>query len=78
MPRIRPLERKETPWLARPLLMIVKKMFGKELTPTRIFARRPKILWFSNLLGQVINGKVEKRTHELAQLRTAQMIGCPF
>ncbi len=78
MPRIRPLERKETPLVARPFLSILKKMFGKELTPYRVIARRPKILWLSALLGKVISGTVEPRVHELVQLRAAQMIGCPF
>ena len=78
MPRIRPLERRETPLLARPLLVIVKKMFGKDLTPTRVLARRPSILWLSSLLGKAINKRVHARTHELAQLRAAQIIGCPF
>ncbi len=78
MPRIRPLERKETPLVARPFLAIVKRMFGKDLTPSRVVARRPKILWLSGLLGQVIKGSVDLHTLELAQLRTAQMIGCPF
>jgi alkylhydroperoxidase family enzyme len=78
MPRIRPLERKETPLIARPFLSILKKMFGKELTPYRVIARRPKILWLSGLLGKFISGTVESRMHELAQLRAAQMIGCPF
>jgi len=78
MPRIRPLERKETPLIARPFLSILKKTFGKELTPYRVIARRPKILWLSGLLGKYISGSVELRVHELVQLRAAQMIGCPF
>ncbi len=78
MPRIRPLERRETPLASRPFLSILKKMFGKELTPYRVIARRPKILWLSGLLGKVISGKVDLRVHELVQLRAAQMIGCPF
>ena len=78
MPRIRPLERKETPLASRPFLFLLKKMFGKELTPYRVIARRPKILWLSGLLGKYISGTVESWIHELAQLRAAQMIGCPF
>lgn len=78
MPRIRPLEPKETPLASRPFLSLLKKMFGKELTPYRVIARRPKILWLSGLLGKYISGSVELRVHELAQLRAAQMIGCPF
>jgi alkylhydroperoxidase family enzyme len=78
MPRIRPLERKETPLVARPFLTILKKMFGKELTPYRVIARRPKILWLTGLLGKFISGTVETRILDLVQLRAAQMIGCPF
>jgi hypothetical protein len=59
-------------------MSILKKMFGKELTPYRVIARRPKILWLGSLLGKVIIGEVEPCLHELAQLRAAQLIGCPF
>ena len=80
MPRIPPLESKETPLLAKPFLALLRRMFGKPLTPYRIQARRPGILWFGALLGAVIerSGKADARVHELAQLRAAQMIGCPF
>lgn len=80
MPRIRPLESHETPLLSKPFLAVLRRMFGKPLTPYRIQARRPGILWFGALLGVVIEraGKKDLRIHELVQLRTAQMIGCPF
>lgn len=80
MSRVRPLEANETPLLARPFLALLRRMFGKPLTPYRIQARRPGILWFGALLGVVIEkaGKGDARVHELAQLRTAQRIGCPF
>jgi len=80
MSRIPPLEPRETPWTARPLLRIARRMFGKNLTPLGVQARRPGILWTANLLGLGIekSGLVSKRLHALVNLRTAQTIGCPF
>jgi len=43
-------------------------------------AHRPSIAWFGNLFGIAIekSGKVEQRIHLLVQLRTAQIVECPF
>ncbi len=80
MPRIRGLEESEAPWLARPLYWVVRRMFGKDLTPVKVVARRPGILWMGNLLGVAIERSklLGPRLHVLAQLRAAQCVGCPF
>lgn len=78
--RIEGLEERDAPLLARPAYWITKRMFGKVLTPIKVGARRPGIMWLGNLLGLAVekSGKVERRIHALAQLRAAQIVECPF
>jgi hypothetical protein len=80
MARIRGLEKSEAPLLARPFYFLLRRMFGKDLTPYKIQARRPGILWLGSLLGVAIekSGRIEERVHLLAHLYTARLIGCPF
>jgi hypothetical protein len=78
--RVEGLEEKDAPLLARPVYWVTKKMFGKVLTPIKVQARRPGIMWLGNLLGLAIekSGKIERRMHTLVQLRAAQVVECPF
>jgi hypothetical protein len=78
--RVAGLEEKEAPLLARPAYWITRRMFGKVLTPIKVQARRPAVMWLGNLLGLAVerSGKVERRLHALAQLRAAQVVECPF
>ncbi len=80
MPRIRPLEKHEAPWLARPVYWLSRKSFGKAITPLKVMARRPSVLWLVGLLGSAIEKPVSihPRLQALAKLRSAQVIGCPF
>ncbi len=80
MSRISPLKPQDAPWTARPILSIARRMFGKDLTPVGVQARRPGILWGAGLLGSAIekSGLLPRRLHALVNLRTAQYIGCPF
>ena len=80
MSRIPPLEPRQVPWAASPILTIARRMFGKNLTPLGVQARRPGILWTATLLGLAIekSGLISPRLHSLVNLRTAQAIGCPF
>ena len=74
------LEGNKVPFLARPVYWISKRMFGKVVTPIKVKARRPGILWTDAWLGLAIekSGKLPKRLHTIVQLRVAQMIECPF
>jgi alkylhydroperoxidase family enzyme len=80
MSRIRGLESSEAPFVARPLYWITRRMFGRDLTPLKVAARRPKVAWFGNLLALAFekSPKIDARLNHLVHLRTAQMIGCPF
>jgi hypothetical protein len=80
MSRIPPLQPQDAPWSVRPILAAAKRMFGKDLTPLGVQARRPGILWAATLLGVAIDksGTITPRLNALVNLRTAQTIGCPF
>jgi len=58
----------------------VRKMLGRDLTPTKIQARVPRVFWVGAiaemLLGQ--KAKVPQRLRALIMLRTAERVGCPF
>jgi hypothetical protein len=78
--RLSNLEGKEVPFLARPVYWISKRIVGKVVTPIKVKARRPGILWTDNFLGVAIDrsGKLPKRLHTIVQLRAAQIVECPF
>jgi hypothetical protein len=80
MPRIKPLERSEARWSIRWIYGLAKRRFGKELTPLKVQARIPDILWASSLLSRFLDRKhhVPHRLKSLVQLRTAARVGCPF
>lgn len=78
--RIEPIEEKELPWSMRPIAWIMKRMFGRVLTPYLVFARRPGLLWAVSLLNRALMGEkvVRGSIKTLASIRAAQLIGCPF
>ena len=80
MPRITGLEKHEAPWHLRWFYTALRKMFGKDLTPVKIQMRKPRLVWagiaVETLLGR--KRKVSLRLLQLAKIRTAARIGCPF
>ena len=80
MPRIVGLERKQAPWHLRWFYGVMRKMFGKPLTPVTIQMRLPGIVWGSIAMEAGLNKKrrVSLRHIQLAKVRTASRVGCPF
>lgn len=80
MPRILGLEKKQAPWHLRWIYRIMRKMFGKDLTPAKIQMKRPGVVWGGVLMEFALskNRKVSLRLTQLAKVRTAARIGCPF
>ncbi|HEV3041684.1 MAG TPA: hypothetical protein VHA33_28220 [Candidatus Angelobacter sp.] len=80
MPRIKPLERGDARWSIRWIYGLAKRKFGKELTPLKVQARIPDILWASSLMSRFLDRKhyFLHRLKSLVHLRTAARIGCPF
>lgn len=80
MPRLRPLGKDEAPVEVRPILEAAERAFGVPSVSAGIQAYCPPILEASRALGAApgLSGKLTAQLRGLVQLRTAQMVRCPF
>jgi hypothetical protein len=80
MARISGLEKSQAPWHLRWFYGVMRKMFGKDLTPAKIQMRKPGLVWGSVAMEAGIGRKrrVSLRYIQLAKVRAAALIGCPF
>ena len=80
MVRITGLEKSEAPWHLRWFYSTMRKMFGRDLTPVKIQMRLPGLVWGSIGMeaGLARKRRVSLRLAQLAKVRTAARIGCPF
>jgi hypothetical protein len=80
MARISGLEQKQAPWHLRWFYRTMRKMFGKELTPVKLQMRVPGIVWGGIAMEAALGRKrrVSLRYIQLAKVRTAAWVGCPF
>jgi hypothetical protein len=80
MARVIGLERKQAPWHLRWFYGVMRKMFGRDLTPATIQMRVPGIVWGGILMEMALGRKrlVSLRYIQLGKVRTAARIGCPF
>jgi hypothetical protein len=80
MARIAGLEKNEAPWHLRWFYNMTRKMFGKDLTPAKIQMKVPAIFWGAIGMEAALSKKrrVSLRLTQLAKVRTAYRIGCPF
>ncbi|HKE56596.1 MAG TPA: hypothetical protein VKB46_07840 [Pyrinomonadaceae bacterium] len=80
MARLVGLEKKQAPWHLRWFYTTMRKMFGKDLTPVKFQMRRPGIVWGGIAMeaGMARKRKVSLRLVQLAKVRTAARVGCPF
>ena len=80
MARLAGLEKNQAPWHLRWFYTTVRKMFGKDLTPVKIQMRRPGLVWAGIVMETALSKKrrVSLRYSQLAKVRTASRIGCPF
>jgi alkylhydroperoxidase family enzyme len=78
--RIRPLERKEATFSARLMFSLVKRQFGKVLTPLRVQAHRPGIMWGFAAASAALEFSrgADRIVKRLVTIRTAQIVGCVF
>jgi len=78
--RIRPLERNEASFSARLMFSMIKRQVGKVLTPIRVQAHRPGIMWgfAAATMALEFSKGADKIVKRLVTLRTAQIVGCPF
>ena len=80
MARITGLERNQAPWHLRWFYGMMRKMFGKDLTPVKLQMRFPGLVWGSIAMEAGLGRKrlLSLRYIQLAKIRTAARIGCPF
>ena len=80
MTRIHGLEKNQAPWHLRWFYGVMRKMFGKDLTPAKIQMRLPGLVWGGIAMEAALGRKrrVSLRHIQLARVRTAARIGCPF
>jgi len=80
MTRIQGVERQQAPWHLRWFYGVMRKMFKKDLTPVKIQMRVPKLVWGSTLMEGALskNRKISLRYAQLAKVRVASRVGCPF
>ena len=80
MARMTGLEKRDAPWHLRWFYSTMRKMFGKELTPVKLQMRLPGLVWGSIAMeaGLGRKRKVSLRHIQLAKVRTASQVGCPF
>jgi len=77
MARISGLDRNQAPWHLRWFYRVMRRMFGKDLTPVKIQMRVPGIVWGSIGMEAGLGRKrrVSLRFIQLAKVRTAARIG---
>jgi hypothetical protein len=79
MARIAPIEQKDAPWHLRWFYRVMRKMFGKELTPAKVQMRLPGMMWGTIAMESGLRKRrVSLRFIQLAKVRTAARVGCPF
>lgn len=80
MARVSGLEKNQAPWHLRWFYGMMRKMFGKDLTPAKIQMRLPGLIWGSVAMeaGLGKRRQVSLRYTMLAKVRTAARVGCPF
>ena len=80
MARVAGLEKKDAPWHLRWFYGVLRKMFGKDLTPVKIQMRLPGLVWAGIAMETCLGKKrrVSLRHVQLAKIRTAARVGCPF
>jgi hypothetical protein len=59
---------------------LTKRKLGQVVVPVRVIAHHPRILWGFGQMEQSLmeSHRVDAALKELATLRTATLIGCPF
>ena len=80
MARLTTIEKAQAPWHLRWFYTVMRKMFGKDLTPAKMQMRLPGVMWGSIAMeaGLARRRRVSLRHSHLAKVRTAWLIGCPF
>ena len=80
MSRIKGLSRKKAGWATRCLFRMAERMVGKLVEPLQVTAHHSRLLWGMSLMegAQQASKQVDATLKELAQIKVAMLVGCPF
>ena len=80
MARIQGLEKKQAPLSLRWFYSVMRRMFGKDLTPAKIQMKYPGMVWGATLMEVCLGRRrrVSLRLSQLGKIRAAVRVGCPF
>jgi hypothetical protein len=80
MARLQPIEKKQAPWHLRWMYTVMRRTFGKDLTPAKMQMRLPGLVWGAVGMEAGLGRKrrVSLRHIQLAKVRAAVRVGCPF
>ena len=80
MARLEAIGVKQAPWHLRWFYRATRKMLGKPITAATIYMRVPGVMWGGILMDGALGAKrhVSLRLVQLAKVRTAARVGCPF
>jgi len=67
-------------WFTRIIYRLTKRKVGRAVMPVRIAAHHAKLLWGYGQMeqSQLASRLVEEPLKNLAELRAATLVGCPF
>ena len=80
MARIRGVEANEAGFFTRFLYWMTRRKIGRVIVPSKITAHLPRLLFASGQMEmtQLALDTVDVKLKELAQIKAATMVGCPF
>jgi hypothetical protein len=67
-------------WFTRIVYTLTKRKLGRIVTPVQITAHHSRLLWGYGQMEQALLGsnRVDSNLKDLASLRVATLVGCPF
>jgi len=67
-------------WFTRFVYALTRRKLGRVVTPIEITAHHSRILWGYGQMEQALLGsnRVDSKLKNLASLRVATLVGCPF
>jgi len=78
--RIRGVEANEAGFFTRFIYWMTRRKIGRVIMPSKVSAHLPRLLFASGQMemAQLASHTVDAKLKELAQIKVATMVGCPF
>ncbi len=80
MPRLAGIEPSQANLFTRIVYWMTKRQLGRVIEPLKVTAHRTPLLWASGQMDytQMRMHTVDHTLKELAQIKVAMLVGCPF